>query len=99
VPDLDGSVLKVFWAESRVEKDETALRLLGADGLLAGDDAPDGGFWPEQVLDRYTGTIGGGTLEVHRNGIGERVLGLPREPRSDLDVPFRARQDAGAKES
>ena len=35
----------------------------------------------------------------HRNGIGERVLGLPREPRSDLDVPFRARQDPGAKES
>jgi acyl-CoA dehydrogenase len=91
-PDLDGSVLKVFWAESRVEKDETALRLLGADGLLAGADAPDGGLWPEQVLDRYTGTIGGGTLEVHRNGIGERVLGLPREPRSDLDVPFRAAQ-------
>jgi hypothetical protein len=57
------------------------LRLLGADGLLAGRDAPADGFWPEQVLDRYTGTIGGGTLEVHRNGIGERVLGLPREPR------------------
>jgi acyl-CoA dehydrogenase len=80
-PELDGSVLKVFWAESRVCKDETALRLLGPEGLLAGGDAPDGGRWPDQVLDRYTGTIGGGTLEVHRNGIGERVLGLPREPR------------------
>jgi acyl-CoA dehydrogenase len=81
MPDLDGSVLKVFWAESRVAKDEVGLRLLGADGLLAGDDAPDGGLWSEQVLDRYTGTVGGGTLEVHRNGIGERVLGLPREPK------------------
>ncbi|HVH19581.1 MAG TPA: acyl-CoA dehydrogenase family protein [Myxococcota bacterium] len=80
-PDLDGSVLKIFWAESRVVKDEVGLRLLGADGLLAGAAAPDAGRWPEQVLDRYTGTIGGGTLEVHRNGIGERVLGLPREPR------------------
>jgi acyl-CoA dehydrogenase len=99
VPDLDGSVLKVFWAESRVEKDETALRLLGCEGLLAGDDAPEGGFWQEQVLDRYTGTIGGGTLEVHRNGIGERVLGLPREPRSDLDVPFRTPQDRSLKET
>jgi acyl-CoA dehydrogenase len=80
-PEIDGSVLKIFWAESRVAKDEVGLRLLGADGLLAGPHAPDGGVWPEQVLDRYTGTIGGGTLEVHRNGIGERVLGLPREPR------------------
>ena len=74
VPDLDGSVLKIFWAESRVAKDELGLRLLGADGLLSN-------AWSEQVLDRYTGTIGGGTLEVHRNGIGERVLGLPREPK------------------
>ncbi|HVN38649.1 MAG TPA: acyl-CoA dehydrogenase family protein [Myxococcota bacterium] len=85
-PDLDGSVLKIFWAESRVRKDEVGLRLLGADGLLAGADAPEAGRWPEQVLDRYTGTIGGGTLEVHRNGIGERVLGLPREPRTEASA-------------
>jgi acyl-CoA dehydrogenase len=75
-PDLDGSVLKIFWAENRIAKDELGLRLLGADGMLAN-------AWSEQVLDRYTGTIGGGTLEVHRNGIGERVLGLPREPRAE----------------
>ncbi|MCA9513115.1 MAG: acyl-CoA dehydrogenase family protein, partial [Myxococcales bacterium] len=82
-PDVDGSVLKVFWAESRAFKDAVALDLLGADGLLDGADAPAEGYWQGQYLDFPMGTIGGGTCEVHRNGIGERVLGLPREPRED----------------
>jgi len=89
MPDVDGSVLKILWAESRARKAETALWLQGAAGLLDKDDAPLDGFWQDQVLARYLGTVGGGTVEVHRNGIGERALGLPREPRTDRDVPFR----------
>lgn len=88
-PDVDGSVLKIFWAESRARKAETGLWLQGAAALLAGADARGDGFWQDQVLDRFLGTIGGGTLEVHRNGLAERALGLPREPRADADVPFR----------
>jgi acyl-CoA dehydrogenase len=88
-PDIDGSVLKVFWAESRARKHETGLWLEGPEGLLAGADAPERGFWSTAVLDRGMGTIGGGTVEVHRNGIAERVLGLPRDPQADRDVPWR----------
>jgi alkylation response protein AidB-like acyl-CoA dehydrogenase len=88
-PDVDGSVLKVLWSESRFRKAEIALSLQDAAGLLEGDDALQRGFWQEQWLDRPMGSVGGGTLEVHRNGIGERVLGLPREPREDRDRPFR----------
>ena len=68
-----------------------ALWLLGAEGMLDGADAARHGLFQKQVLDRFMATIGGGTVEVHRNGIGERVLGLPREPRPDRDGPFHAR--------
>ena len=89
MPDIDGSVMKVFWAESRAFKDEVALALLGDEALLDGDDAPDHGHWQGAFLDFPMGTIGGGTCEVHRNGIGERVLRLPREPREDRTQAFR----------
>ena len=40
-------------------------------------------------LMRQGGTIGGGTTEMARNVISERVLSMPRERRLDKDVPFR----------
>ena len=50
---------------------------------------PDDGYWQGQVLRQFHWRIGGGTDEIHRTMIGERVLGLPPEPRVDRDVPFR----------
>ena len=94
-PDIDGSVMKVFWAESRAFKDEIGLELLGDEALLDGSDAPENGHWQGAYLDFPMGTIGGGTSEVHRNGIGERVLGLPKEPREDRTQPFRDLKTTG----
>ena len=61
----------------------------GAHGLLTGDDAPDGGHFAKMALFAQGMSIAGGTDEVQRNILGERVLGLPAEPRVDKDVPFR----------
>lgn len=88
-PDVDGSVLKILWSEGGHRKAEAANWLQGADALLSGADAPSKGLWQSQLLARGAGTIGGGTSEVHRNGLGERALGLPREPRLDRDQPFK----------
>jgi alkylation response protein AidB-like acyl-CoA dehydrogenase len=81
-PAIDGSVIKVLWAEARRERAEIGVALLGAGGALHAD-------WPFALLEQFGGTIGGGTSEVHRNMIGERVLGLPAEPRVDRDVTYR----------
>jgi alkylation response protein AidB-like acyl-CoA dehydrogenase len=81
-PEIDGSVMKVYWAEARRERAELGVALLGAGGALVDD-------WPTQLLEQFAGTIGGGTSEVHRTMIGERALGLPPEPRLDRDLSYR----------
>ena len=89
MPDVDGSVLKILTAEWGHERAVMANWLQGARGLLAGHDAPAHGIWQDQVLSRGSIAVGGGTLEVHRNGLGERALGLPKEPRFDREIPFK----------
>ncbi|MDP1823251.1 MAG: acyl-CoA dehydrogenase family protein [Archangium sp.] len=67
---------------------ETMFRLCGPYATLWGPDAPRGGRVHEVGFSSYLISIGGGTDQIQRNIIGERVLGLPREPRADKDVPF-----------
>lgn len=73
---------------SRLARDAT-LHVLGAHGLLAGADEATGGRVERLALSTPLWSIGGGTDEVQHNVIGERVLGLPAEPRVDKGVPFR----------
>jgi alkylation response protein AidB-like acyl-CoA dehydrogenase len=54
-----------------------------------GDDALDNGRVQMAGLSSPAASLGGGTNEIQRNIIGERTLGLPREPAVDADVPFR----------
>ncbi|MCA9597715.1 MAG: acyl-CoA dehydrogenase family protein [Myxococcales bacterium] len=59
---------------------ELACELLGPEaGLWLGEpSAPDGGEWPRAYMNSFGMTIGGGTSEILRNILGERVLGLPK---------------------
>ena len=83
------SLLKYYNAHLQKRLNEVALGILGPSGTLWDGDAPDGAFWQREFLSALQLRIAGGTDQVQLNVIGERVLGLPAEPRVDKDRPFR----------
>ncbi|MDP1803541.1 MAG: acyl-CoA dehydrogenase family protein [Acidimicrobiales bacterium] len=88
-PGPEGSTGKLAAANNMHAARDVAMGALGAHGMLAGDDAPLGASVQMLALSAHAISIAGGTNEVQRNIIGERVLGLPKEPQVDRDVPFK----------
>ena len=64
-------------------------RILGPGATLWGEDAPSGGFVQELTVFSPAPSIYGGSDQVQRNILGERVLGLAKEPGPPSDTPFR----------
>lgn len=80
VPGPEGSLGKLVGTMILSDLYEQAVENLGAQGLLAGTDAPFGGEWQDAFLGAPGLRIGGGTDQIQRNIIAERVLGLPKDP-------------------
>jgi alkylation response protein AidB-like acyl-CoA dehydrogenase len=72
---FDGSLVRLSFAELAQKVHRAAMDVLGPAGLTDG-------HWSHDYLESYSETIAGGTAEIQRNIIAERVLGLPREPRA-----------------
>ncbi len=97
-PGPEGSVGKLSYAEENQRVYELCVDLMGAEGMLYSSDYPK--IRPRFValgtsdlhkafLRARANSIEGGTSEVMRNILGERVLGLPGEPRADKDLPWK----------
>ena len=86
-PGPAASIGKLVASANLMRIGEVATALLGAR-IAADTGEPDGFAWTEHVLGAPGYRLAGGTDEIQRNIIGERVLGLPREPRVDKGVPY-----------
>ncbi|HEV7758894.1 MAG TPA: acyl-CoA dehydrogenase family protein [Acidimicrobiales bacterium] len=97
-PGPEGSIAKLSFAEINMRIYDLCVDLLGADALVGYDYemrraeslglvGPPGSS-RKMFLRARANSIEGGTSEIQRNILGERVLGLPGEPRTDKDVPW-----------
>jgi alkylation response protein AidB-like acyl-CoA dehydrogenase len=88
-PSAAGSLSKLGRSDLVKAGRDTGMAVLGAEGMLNSPDTPGDGEIQQRALSAPGASIAGGTDEIQRGIVGERVLGLPKEPRTDRDIPFR----------
>jgi alkylation response protein AidB-like acyl-CoA dehydrogenase len=96
-PGPDGSLGKFGTTELNKRVAELLVDLMGAEGMILPSAYPRPGERDEDLmrdprfrfLRARANSIEGGTTQVHKNQVGERVLGLPGEPRVDRGIPWR----------
>jgi alkylation response protein AidB-like acyl-CoA dehydrogenase len=77
----EASIGKIYWSEWHQRLCELKLDVLGPDAMLYHYDETEDEGWQRSFLLSRAETIYGGANQIQRNTLGERVLGLPKEPR------------------
>ena len=86
-PGAEASLLKLAFSGQSARLGNLGMALLGPSGAASDGRVSAAGFWRDRFLGQWSSRIGGGTDEIQRNQIGERVLGLPREPSGQIQYP------------
>jgi alkylation response protein AidB-like acyl-CoA dehydrogenase len=90
LPIQAAAVTKLFTATTSERKAEIGLTLAGADAVVWPADVETAGHAAAPpFLERQATSLAGGSNEIQRNIIAERVLGMPREWAADRDIPYR----------
>jgi alkylation response protein AidB-like acyl-CoA dehydrogenase len=88
LPPAAGSIIRLFRSDVTFLEVDTAAEIAATRGVVDDDDADSLLGIGERYLSRQTVALGGGSDEMARNVISERVLGFPREYAADRGVPF-----------
>jgi len=88
-PGPESSIIKVVAANKLQDILSYGLDMIGMAGPTMGDSMPVSGIFEEALLYSPALRLAGGTDEIMKNIIAERVLGLPQDPRVDKGVPWR----------
>lgn len=88
-PGPEAAIGKLVAAIMGLEMGAFGMELQGAAGVLSGDDGHADPAWQHTYMAMPGLRLAGGTDEILRNIISERVLGMPGEPRMDKDKPFK----------
>jgi alkylation response protein AidB-like acyl-CoA dehydrogenase len=89
ISDQAAAVSRLFSGNSRARNNTIGMEIAGLGAMAWSDDDAEVGQLGIDYLTRQAGSIGGGTVEMARNVISERVLGMPRERTADREIAFR----------
>lgn len=97
MPATSGALLRLFTALNSVRRSSVAMEIADADAVVW-DARESSGETGKGYIFRQSACLGGGSTEMQRNIISERVLGMPREPAADRGIPFKdVRRNAPGK--
>ncbi|MGX7680137.1 acyl-CoA dehydrogenase family protein [Jatrophihabitans sp. DSM 45814] len=88
LPNTAGSIIRLYSGESATRKAEIAFEVTGSFGVVSPEGTVGDRESGEGFIFRQAGSLGGGSTEMARNIISERVLGMPREFAADRGVAF-----------
>jgi alkylation response protein AidB-like acyl-CoA dehydrogenase len=88
LPPHAGAIIRLFSGESAVRRAEIGIEVAGPHAVAGDNDRSGDLDFGVSFLARQASCLGGGSTEMARNIISERILGMPREYAADRDVPF-----------